>query len=853
MKLVRARIDGFGRLSGTVDFAEGMTVICGPNEAGKTTLVECILRLLYGYPEAQANARRTRFLPWHEGRAYRAALTYRLDDGSLLETTRDFGREDVPTTTAQRDTGRPIPEYSGSRKTSPGEGYIGLSMAAFEAAAVVRASDFANASNGKGYEILAERLAALVGSAGETSAAAAIGRLKDFLREIGGRPIAKNSLLTQAGEEWEKAHDALETYSAEHRDLSAVVETRRRIEGDVDRAQARMAELGHEARAARLDALRRQLARVRDAQACLAAAEQERAAIATPAPALVERADAIESAASDLAFAEKAEAEAKAQAHAQEDNRAQTRLAMQECGQTLAQGQSRIVEADAEHSALAERWADVAPLSAETVAQLNAQDEHIAQLDAQARRSDAAAAIARQKLRPSPGAAFGVIGLAAIVAAVGFFWYRAALLYPGLGALAFGVMMLVLWAAADARRRADLASRKRSAEEAAAVFGTAKAALESRCGALGFADVEAAEQAREAQARLAALQGEIDQLRAEAAHQCERHRTLETLYEQLQAFESRYRQSRERTETVRHTLCCLLAGALVEPGTLEAQLQTFRALRDAGRLTAAADLSVAQARGQLHACLGDRTPEDMIAEETALAGQVPEPDHDTGADRPRDVEAIQSEIEDVRRGLIEWSNQIERCNGQLQRFEQRHPEGSAALEERLAACATKRLRLSDARRAAELALTTVERVKDQVHGNFVPLLSAAIERAICDITDGRYVEASVDPENFTVRLRLPETGDRMSGAELSSGTREQIFLALRAATAAALGSGERVPLILDDALVHSDDARLAAGVHHLANLARGGQQIVLCTQRDAVVSAARRETGVQVVTLAGPR
>lgn len=53
MKLRRLTIAGFGRLAGrTFAFADGLNVVYGPNEAGKSTLAAAIVASLYG------NARR---------------------------------------------------------------------------------------------------------------------------------------------------------------------------------------------------------------------------------------------------------------------------------------------------------------------------------------------------------------------------------------------------------------------------------------------------------------------------------------------------------------------------------------------------------------------------------------------------------------------------------------------------------------------------------------------------------------------------------------------------------------------------------------------------------------------------
>lgn len=56
MKIRSLYIDGFGKFydwKPPRDFGKGLTVIVGPNEAGKTTLLEFIRRMLYGFPDGR--------------------------------------------------------------------------------------------------------------------------------------------------------------------------------------------------------------------------------------------------------------------------------------------------------------------------------------------------------------------------------------------------------------------------------------------------------------------------------------------------------------------------------------------------------------------------------------------------------------------------------------------------------------------------------------------------------------------------------------------------------------------------------------------------------------------------------
>ena len=61
MRITGLKIDGFGVWSGLklADLSDQLTVFYGPNEAGKTTLMQFVRSMLYGF----APLRRARYLP----------------------------------------------------------------------------------------------------------------------------------------------------------------------------------------------------------------------------------------------------------------------------------------------------------------------------------------------------------------------------------------------------------------------------------------------------------------------------------------------------------------------------------------------------------------------------------------------------------------------------------------------------------------------------------------------------------------------------------------------------------------------------------------------------------------------
>jgi DNA repair exonuclease SbcCD ATPase subunit len=138
MRAVEVRIEGFGRLVNlSLRFAPGFNLVYGPNEAGKSTLQEALLALLYGLPVEDAMAA---YEPWNATANYAGSLVYALDDGSAYRVVRGFWPKADASLRAH-----PIGEDLTNRFRDAGSGQLdfaeahwGLSREVFEEVCVVR-------------------------------------------------------------------------------------------------------------------------------------------------------------------------------------------------------------------------------------------------------------------------------------------------------------------------------------------------------------------------------------------------------------------------------------------------------------------------------------------------------------------------------------------------------------------------------------------------------------------------------------------------------------------------------------------------------------------------------------------
>jgi uncharacterized protein YhaN len=148
------------------------------------------------------------------------------------------------------------------------------------------------------------------------------------------------------------------------------------------------------------------------------------------------------------------------------------------------------------------------------------------------------------------------------------------------------------------------------------------------------------------------------------------------------------------------------------------------------------------------------------------------------------------------------------------------------------------LRVSDLFEVLEQTEKFLERAQETAHRSIAPRLAEDLRAHLPALTCGRWLDVSVDPANLGVQLAGSD-GVWRPIAQLSHGTREQVWLLLRVALARRLvREGETSPLLLDDVTVHFDADRTSAALEALRRVARE-RQIVLFTQEEQVRAWAR--------------
>jgi uncharacterized protein YhaN len=794
MKLVALRIEGFGRLTERAfTFDPGFNVVYGPNEAGKSTLTNAILALLYGFPRGERDAWR----PW-SGARYAATLSYVLSDGRVFEVQRDFEREPKGVRVYDESGNDVSSEAVVGRTVIPGQTHLQIPLEVFVNASFLAQGE-ARIDGARAERISSALAQALDGGPREDAALGALRRLDAALAQhVGTKRATVNAPLKRLREECDEIGARATAMRQRLAELESVrarlqTQTRRSVE-----LESTLREHERRAKALRAQSLRARLGALGDIRDELALLQAKRAEYddveGFPAEAVAE----LERRYRDwYAGSKLAEAAARDALEAR-----MTPIFASELEERLAQGGAMD---DAS-------FAELEGCAAEAV---------------EARSKAVFAANEAQRARRAVdggselfGAAFAsgaFITAAAGVLGVAHVWTFAALA----AALAIAIFAFAgsRWASRrEAQRR--IARMQSAADDAAALEARSAEMLATALGPLGLNSIEELARNRHRAAELTARKEDAQRAAARARH--ERARAdLDG-----DAFDA-------------------LAQRLVEPsGSRERDLAAAKAreVRRIARDGAELQLSMLDVRRGDVLAGDDEYSLEAELDELLAAGISP-----SGLEPGTSARAFAAEGADIERRLGESRTAVAALAAEL-----RTSEGQvgdlAAVDEQLAQKLHEAAKLERFEAAVTLAHRTIEERTREAHQKFARRLGDYASRTFCEVTNGRYIEVRIDPTTLAVRVRVPESGAIVEVDHLSAGTREQAFLVVRLAMARMFAEGiETPPLLLDDPFTYWDEARSENSLPILEAIAREAQTFVFTTSRELV--AASQARGARIIEL----
>lgn len=194
-----------------------------------------------------------------------------------------------------------------------------------------------------------------------------------------------------------------------------------------------------------------------------------------------------------------------------------------------------------------------------------------------------------------------------------------------------------------------------------------------------------------------------------------------------------------------------------------------------------------------------------------------------------------SELQDKQNNCSEVIEQQQRVQWELE-HKLEHLAEMKDKAETLKHVLTENERLREEIAAIDLALETMTNLSTSIRDSFGLYLNKTASGLISGITGGIYNSMSID-ENLNIFLN---TKTKLVPIEqVSSGTMDQVYLALRLATAKLmLNNTNHMPLIFDDSFTLYDDERLKTALVWLADAFKSQIIIFTCHKREEQVFSA---------------
>lgn len=218
----------------------------------------------------------------------------------------------------------------------------------------------------------------------------------------------------------------------------------------------------------------------------------------------------------------------------------------------------------------------------------------------------------------------------------------------------------------------------------------------------------------------------------------------------------------------------------------------------------------------------DGDTEESLAEKAREAALAASKAKDT------DTALLNMKLSEIRARKTEIASDTARLTGIIAASE----SGCRSLNiisEEIAACERDAQRYRKLLAAYTLAEETILKISSEIRGDFSGVFNSYISEIASQITGGKYTQVRTD-EAMNVSVWDSECGRWASICDLSGATVDQLYFAVRFAIAELLIEDRTVPVFLDDCFIQYDDVRLRNILKYLGAVSEK-RQVILFTCR----------------------
>ncbi|ELC8442054.1 AAA family ATPase [Clostridium perfringens] len=212
----------------------------------------------------------------------------------------------------------------------------------------------------------------------------------------------------------------------------------------------------------------------------------------------------------------------------------------------------------------------------------------------------------------------------------------------------------------------------------------------------------------------------------------------------------------------------------------------------------------------------------------------------------KDEEEILSEIKSKNNELLDVEKEIKDVE-YLISSKELTCRSLFIIDEDLAEVKEKIKLLEKRLKGIEIAANYMEKAFKELQKSFGPVINKKVEEIFTEVTNGAYKDLKVS-EDYNLVIKNTKNNAIMDTAYLSSGTYDQIYLALRLGIIDIIFENKKVPIILDESFTQYDDKRLKTMLEIIYKRVEKNQVILFTCQKREINLLKEREN-VNIIEL----
>ncbi|MGM9613064.1 MAG: ATP-binding protein, partial [Butyricicoccus sp.] len=221
--------------------------------------------------------------------------------------------------------------------------------------------------------------------------------------------------------------------------------------------------------------------------------------------------------------------------------------------------------------------------------------------------------------------------------------------------------------------------------------------------------------------------------------------------------------------------------------------------------------------------------QDILVQMKRLSDSAPKDESHKG-----EVDTARIRAAQARRAAEDAQQVLAQMEGRLQAYGDKN-EWQAALAKARLGLEQTQMQLD----AIRLAEETIKSENASLSARISPQITELAQQYLAYLTSDSYKEIKLDS---SLRARCAgDDGTLLDALRLSSGTRDQLYFALRLAVCQVLSHRESIPLLLDDPFLTWDNKRMERGLRLLQTLSKDRQIILLTCRQAGRLAITRKE------------